>query len=112
MYAINTANMCQLAVRQFADVADAMTCVERVMAYAKLKPQPGYNIRTLPPVNWPNAGNLSFRDISLRYYPGGPQVLKHLTFDIPEKQEKKKVRNCWSHRRWKIVNCCSPFTHT
>ena len=79
--------MCQLAVRQFADVADAMTCVERVMAYAKLKPEPGYDIRTLPPVNWPNASNLSFRDISLRYYPGGPQVLKHLTFDIPEKQK-------------------------
>ena len=64
-----------------------MTSVERVMAYTKLKPEPGYNIKTLPPMNWPNAGNLSFRDVSLRYYPGGPQVLKHLTFDIPEKQK-------------------------
>ena len=62
-----------------------MTSVERLMAYANLKPEPGYNIKTLPPVNWPNAGSLSFSDVSLRYYPGGPQVLKHLTFDIREK---------------------------
>ena len=84
-YAINTAKVCQFAVRQFADLEDAMTSVERVMAYANLKPEPGYNIKTLPPVNWPDAGSLSFRDVSLRYYPGGPQVLKHLTFDIREK---------------------------
>ena len=53
--------MWQLAVKQFSDVEDAMTSFERVMAYPKLKPEPVYNIRTLPPVNWLNAGNLSFK---------------------------------------------------
>ena len=62
-----------------------MTSVERVMAYTSLDSEPGYKIKTLPPLNWPHGGHVSFRNVTLRYYPGGPQVLKNLTFDIQEK---------------------------
>jgi len=79
--------MCQFAVRQFGDVENAMTSVERIMAYTKLDTESGYKIKTLPPENWPSAGHVSFRDVSLRYYPGGPTVLKNLSFEIQGKQK-------------------------
>ena len=84
-YAVQTAKKSQVAVRQFGDIENTMTSVERVLAYANIESEPGYNIKTFPPYNWPSAGHVSFRDVSLRYYPGGPKVLKNLTFDIPEK---------------------------
>lgn len=57
-----------------------MTSVERVMAYSSIDSEPGYKIKTLPPATWPYAGQVTFRNVFLRYYPGGPQVLKNLTF--------------------------------
>ena len=62
-----------------------MTSVERVMAYTNLVSEPGYNTETLPPINWPQDGHVSFRNVVLRYYPGGPQVLKNLNFEIHRK---------------------------
>ena len=62
-----------------------MTSVERVLTYTNIEPEPGYNIKTLPPTNWPRDGHVSFRNVVLRYYPGGPQVLKNLSFEIEGK---------------------------
>ena len=84
-YTMKTAKVLQFTVRNFADVENFMTSVERVKTYASLHSEPGYKIENLPPINWPHVGHVSFRDVSLRYYPGGPQVLKNLTFDIQEK---------------------------
>ena len=87
-YVIETARFSQYSVRQFAEVENLMTSVERVMAYTNLDCEPGYKIETLPPINWPRDGHVSFRHVALRYYPGGPQVLKNLSFEI---QGKLKV---------------------
>ena len=59
-----------------------MTSVERVFAYTKLECEPGYMIERRPPENWPNKGNIIFKEVSLRYYPGGPQVLKNIKLNI------------------------------
>ena len=59
-----------------------MTSVERVFAYTKLECEPGYMIERRPPENWPNEGNITFKEVSLRYYPGGPQVLKNIKLNI------------------------------
>ena len=59
-----------------------MTSVERVFAYTKLECEPGYMIERRPPENWPNKGNITFKEVSLRYYPGGPQVLKNIKLNI------------------------------
>ena len=64
-----------------------MTSVERVMAYTNLESEPGYNMKTLPPINWPHDGHVSFKGVGLRYYPGGPQVLNNLNFEIPGKRK-------------------------
>ena len=84
-YVIETANISQYAVRQFSEVENLMTSVERVLTYTNIEPEPGYNIKTLPPINWPRNGHVSFRNVILRYYPGGPQVLKNLNFEIQGK---------------------------
>ena len=59
-----------------------MTSVERVMTYANLDSEPGYRVVRLPPEHWPLEGNISFQDVSLTYYPGGPQVLKKINLNI------------------------------
>ena len=59
-----------------------MTSVERVITYTKLESEPGYKVHRLPPEHWPYEGNITFKDMSLTYYPGGPQVLKKINLNI------------------------------
>ena len=35
-----------------------------------------------PPDHWPSKGNITFRDVSMTYYPGRPQVLKKINLNI------------------------------
>ena len=81
-YVTETSSLSNFAVRQFSEVENLMTSVERVMAYSGLDAEPGYKIKTLPPINWPHDGHVSFQNVAMRYYPGGPQVLKNLSFEI------------------------------
>ena len=62
-----------------------MTSVERVMTYTEIKPEPGYDIETKPPEDWPRDPSIAFNDVSLRYYADGPQVLKSLNVNIEGK---------------------------
>ena len=59
-----------------------MTSVERVMTYTKLDSEPGYKAQRLPPDQWPHEGNITFHNVSLTYYPGGPQALKKINLNI------------------------------
>ena len=59
-----------------------MTSVERVITYTELDSEPGYKVERLPPDHWPSEGAISFQDVSLIYYPGGPQVLKRINLNI------------------------------
>ena len=87
VYVTDTAKNSQFAVRQFAEVENLMTSVERVLAYTSLHQEPGYAIKTLPPIGWPRNGHVSFNNVVMRYYPSGPQVLKNLTFEIQAKSK-------------------------
>ena len=62
-----------------------MTSVERVMAYTEIEPEPGYDIDAKPPENWPRDPSITFNNVSLRYYPGGPQALRSLDLHIEGK---------------------------
>lgn len=59
-----------------------MTSVERIITYTRLDSEPGYEVKRLPREDWPNEGSITFRDVSLIYYPGGPQVLKNINLSI------------------------------
>ena len=59
-----------------------MTSVERVMTYTKLDREPGYEEERTPPQDWPRRGSIVLRNLSLTFYPGGPQVLKNINLSI------------------------------
>ena len=69
-------------MRKSSVVENFMTSVERVMAYTKIESEPGYKEEQLPPEHWPHEGNITLKDVSLTYYPGGPQVLKNVNLEI------------------------------
>ena len=84
---METVDYTQFAVRQFSEVENLMTSVERVMAYSNLESEPGYKLKAFPPTRWPRDGHVTFDNVSLTYYKGGPQVLRNLKFDITEKSK-------------------------
>ena len=75
-------NLTQFTVRQLTDIETLMTSVERAMTYTELESEPGYNVQRNPLELWPHEGNIAFKDVSLTYYPGGPQSLKDITLNI------------------------------
>ena len=70
------------AVTSISEVENLMTSAERVITYTKLDHEPGYQVKQPPPNNWPLEGNITFEDVSLTYYPGGPQVLKNFNLHV------------------------------
>ncbi|XP_078362204.1 ATP-binding cassette sub-family C member 4-like [Oculina patagonica] len=88
VFVSETVMVSQYTTRQFAEVENLMTSVERVITYTELDPEPGYSIKTTPRDDWPRDGSISFKNVTLRYYDGGPQILKNLSFKI---QGKRKV---------------------
>lgn len=79
---IEIGDVTEYAVRKSSEVENLMTSVERVMTYTKIDSEPGYKEEQLPPEPWPPEGNITFKDVSLTYYPGGPQVLKNINLEI------------------------------
>ena len=75
-------NLTQFTVRQLTDIETLMTSVERTMTYTELESEPGYKVERNPLELWPHEGNIAFKDVFLRYYPGGPQSLKDITLNI------------------------------
>ena len=82
MYIIETIDSAQFAVRLLTNVETLMTSAERVMTYTKLESESEYWNDTVPSKPWPRKGNISFRNVSLKYYQGGPKVLKNLDLVI------------------------------
>ena len=64
-----------------------MTSVERVITYANLKQEPGYECDQQPPKNWPEQGRVQVKNMDLIYYEGGPDILKNVNFSV-DSQEK------------------------
>ena len=75
-------NLTQFAVRQLTQVENLMTAVERVITYTELEPEPGYKVKRPPPEKWPDKGSITFQDVSMTYYPGGPQVIRNISLSI------------------------------
>ena len=69
-------------IRHSADFNNYMTSAERAFAYTQIPPEPGQYIAKSPPKEWPNAGEVEFQDVSMRYYKGGPEILKNISFKV------------------------------
>jgi ATP-binding cassette subfamily C (CFTR/MRP) protein 4 len=59
-----------------------MTSIERIIEYTNIKSEPLYEGKRKPAANWPNKGEIEFRNVSLSYDKNMPNVLKNLTLKI------------------------------
>ncbi|KAH7825716.1 putative Multidrug Resistance Associated Protein (MRP) [Monocercomonoides exilis] len=63
-------------------VESMMTNLERIRFYSTKLPQESKRVEVEPAPSWPSEGEVSFEDVSFRYRPGLPLVLKNVSFRI------------------------------
>ncbi|CAG9854244.1 unnamed protein product [Phyllotreta striolata] len=78
--------MFQWGMRQWTELENQMTSVERVQEYTELKHEED-NATFEPPSNWPSNGEVEFKNMSLQYSLDDPPVLKNLSFLIKAKEK-------------------------
>lgn len=83
-YVIQIVGLLSLTIRSMTQVENEMNSVERLHSYAFHLPQEAqYEIpEQKPPQEWPAAGFIQVKDLSIRYRPNLPLVLKNLNFNI------------------------------
>lgn len=83
-YVIQIVGLLSLTVRAMTQVENEMNSVERLHSYAFDLPQeqPYEKSDFKPPPEWPMAGYIQFNDVSMRYRPNLPLVLKDLDFGV------------------------------
>ncbi|XP_066255318.1 probable multidrug resistance-associated protein lethal(2)03659 isoform X2 [Euwallacea similis] len=84
--AINLAGWFQFGIRQWSEMENTMTCVERVKEYAEVVPEADLR-RNEPVKSWPERGGIKFVDLRLRYGKDNPFVLEKLNFEIKPKEK-------------------------
>ena len=83
-YILQIVMILQWMIRQLAEVENAMNATERMHYYGTELPEEAA-LRTnaqIPPT-WPEHGAIEFRNVSMRYRPGLPLVLRNLSLTIP-----------------------------
>jgi len=84
-YVLQVVGMIQFAIRQLAEMENAMNSTERVQYYANELPSEIATVEQkliTPAQDWPQVGNILFNDVHMRYRPGLPLVLKGLDVGI------------------------------
>ncbi|CAH2013757.1 unnamed protein product [Acanthoscelides obtectus] len=71
----------QYGIRQWAEIENKMTSVERALEYTKAE-QERNDMGILSSLNWPIKGKIQFVDVSLRYCSTDSYLLKNLNFTI------------------------------
>ncbi|KAJ3120151.1 hypothetical protein HK098_004819 [Nowakowskiella sp. JEL0407] len=70
-------------IRIHAMMEISMNSVERVFEYTDLPQEPAAIIEnSRPPLDWPNAGQISVDKLAIKYAPDLPYVIKEISFDI------------------------------
>ncbi|CAH0551541.1 unnamed protein product [Brassicogethes aeneus] len=72
----------QWGMRQWSELENQMTSVERVLEYTKLESEPERNKSNNLPIDWPEKGAIEFKDIKLKYNENENYVLKGLSFSV------------------------------
>ena len=73
----------QYATRQLSELENAMTSVERLIAYAELDTEAVDGTAAhLLPAQWPSAGRVDFQSVTVRYAPHLPPTLDSITFTV------------------------------
>lgn len=73
----------QWGMRQWSELENQMTSVERILEYTKVESEPQRDEKAIAlPSNWPEFGKIEFRQVSMRYNPKEPHVLQNLNFVV------------------------------
>ncbi|OCF43886.1 hypothetical protein I317_02329 [Kwoniella heveanensis CBS 569] len=82
-HAMSTTYIFTHFVNLWARCEQEMNCVERLDHYNKLESEAPPILPSDPPAEkWPSQGSITFQDVSLRYRPELPLVLKNLSFEV------------------------------
>lgn len=84
--AISLTGLFQWGMRQWSELVNQMTSVERVQEYADLVPERNNQVKE-PPKSWPEHGEIEFQNVYLSYSEEEPPVLKNLSFVIKPKEK-------------------------
>ncbi|AOA64756.1 ATP-binding cassette (ABC) transporter [Komagataella phaffii CBS 7435] len=87
-YLFQIVGQMSLLIRSITQLENNMNSVERLYEYSYNLPQEAsYDSpsRPSPPSTWPENGVIDFKDVSLRYRPGLPLVLKNINIHIPSR---------------------------
>lgn len=101
-----------MTVRLAAVAENSLNSAERVLQYSDIPPEK-YNGSDTAPQQWPTDGKVDFQQVSMRYRPDLPLVLKSLTVTVEpaHKIGKRQLlstrievssRNLRANGRWKI----------
>ncbi|XP_030747810.1 probable multidrug resistance-associated protein lethal(2)03659 [Sitophilus oryzae] len=84
--AMSLTGMFQWGMRQWSELENHMTSVERVVEYTYIE-QEVKGDEQEPPKTWPEHGLLEFKSVYLRYATNEPYVLNNLTFKIKPREK-------------------------
>lgn len=76
----------QYGIRQWSEMENTMTSIERIKEYAEVVPEADSQTKE-PAETWPESGDVKFDDVSLRYGKDEPYVLKNLSFSIKSNEK-------------------------
>ncbi|XP_030756720.1 probable multidrug resistance-associated protein lethal(2)03659 [Sitophilus oryzae] len=77
----------QWGMRQWSELENQMTSVERVLEYTKLESEPERCSEVTVPETWPDHGQVKFKAVKLRYDEKDEYVLKNLNFSVEPKEK-------------------------
>lgn len=82
-YAISFSESALWIVRLYANIEMNMNSVERLQEYLDVEEEPPAEIEeTKPAASWPEKGEIDVKDLSLRYAPELPRVIKNVSFHV------------------------------
>ncbi|CCH62018.1 hypothetical protein TBLA_0G00710 [Henningerozyma blattae CBS 6284] len=86
-YALTFSDAALWLVRFYGDTEMNMNSTERIQEYMNIDQEP-YNEGTVePPADWPENGKIEINDVSLRYAPNLPRVIKNVSFTVDSKSK-------------------------
>ncbi|KAH3901580.1 uncharacterized protein SCDLUD_001343 [Saccharomycodes ludwigii] len=81
-YAISFTDSALWLVRLYSNVEMTMNSVERLKEYMDIEQEPQNKDGFIPPADWPSEGKIDVTDLSLRYAPNLPKVIKNVSFTV------------------------------
>ncbi|KAF8707606.1 Multidrug resistance-associated ABC transporter, partial [Rhizoctonia solani] len=69
-------------VRRFVGLEQSMVALERINEFSTIAQEAPEFIEPRPSASWPERGDISVENLTIRYAPNLPNVLHNLTFDI------------------------------